>query len=532
MGITAKTKEAIKAAPLSAVIEAAGGSLKRVGHEFVTECLWHDDSNPSLTVSDQKGFCFCHVCRASEDAIGYVQKKKGMSFPDAAEFSAAVLGIQVEYENVDPEKERQRREARARTINKLKSEQDSYKEKLRDPRAGRIRDILKDRGLTAAASKEFGLGFSPLGQFSGRITIPIYNHRNELVGWTGRATQEGQKPKYKNSSESDLFIKKQLVFNEYRAMEAAREAGHVIFVEGHLDVVAMWQAGIKNVVAMQGTAAPDPSVLTRLARSAKTFVLCYDGDAGGRKAVEQFISVGGPMAMEGKININVANLPEGQDPDEVIRSGGDLYGYIASAPSWLDWIIDSWVFHLDHSDGAMITEVESRLKKLINGLQSKALRTHYIDKVSRALSENSKEAEKLAKDWEQNRIEVSRLTWKPREPEQIRLAAEKRMIRIFVHRPEKRDLLRPWLDRVGNPALRWLCERLRELEDHSTVDLTPHSLMAVVAVAEPHYIQQVRTLIRPNVIIDDSQGVIDHISDIMCLQTATELDEFDPHQPF
>lgn len=515
MGITAKTKEAIKAAPLSAVIEAAGGSLKRVGHEFVTECLWHDDSNPSLTVSDQKGFCFCHVCRASEDAIGYVQKKKGMSFPDAAEFSAAVLGIQVEYENVDPEKERQRREARARTINKLKSEQDGYKEKLRDPRAGRIRDILKARGLTAAASNEFGLGFSPLGQFSGRITIPIYNHRNELVGWTGRATQEDQKPKYKNSSESDLFIKKQLVFNEYRAMEAAREAGHVIFVEGHLDVVSMWQAGIKNVVAMQGTAAPDPSVLTRLARSAKTFVLCYDGDAGGRKAVEQFISVGGPMAMEGKININVADLPEGQDPDEVIRSGGDLYSYIASAPSWLDWIIDSWVSHLDHNDGAMITEVESRLKKLINGLQSKALRTHYIDKASRALSENNKEAEKLAKDWEQNRIEVDKPTWIPRDPSEIVNAAERRMLRLYVHCPELRPRLRPLFDRIQGPACRWLTNRLIELEESCNVDLTPHSVMAVVVVAEPQYLNQLRTLVRPNVIIDKNDGVIDHLCDIM-----------------
>ena len=106
------------------------------------------------------------------------------------------------------------------------------------------------------------------------------------------------------------------------------------------------------------------------------------------------------------------------------------------------------------------------------------------------------------------------------------------MIRIFVHRPEQRDNLRPWLDQVQNPALRWLCERLKELEQYSTVDLTPHSLMAVVAVAEPHYMQQVRTLIRPNVIIDDSQGVIDHIADIMCLETTPELDEPDSDQPF
>jgi len=534
MKISQSTLDRIKAAPVSKVIEACGGKLKRVGHEFITICPWHDDTNPSLTVNDQKGFCFCHCCREGGDSVKYIQKRNGLAFRDAVEKAAGILSISVDYDNEDPEEAARRKAEYAAALSENQSKQELFRKNLNHQRAGRIRGILKDRGITPAASKEFGLGFSDTGHFSGRITIPIHDHRGQLVGWTGRATKnkEEQPAKYKNSAEGLLFHKKTLVFNEPRAVEAAREAGTLIFVEGHLDVVSMWQAGIKNVVAMQGTGAPDPFVLQRLSRNIKNFILCYDGDAGGEKAVEQFISVGGPMAMEGKININVANLPEDQDPDEVIRSGRDLYGYIASAPSWLDWIIDSWVFHLDHSDGAMITEVESRLKKLINGLQSKALRTHYIDKVSRALSENSKEAEKLAKDWEQDRIEVSGLTWKPREPGQIRLAVEKRMIRIFVHRPEKRDLLRPWMDRVENPALRWLCERLRELEDHSTVDLTPHSLMAVVAVAEPHYIQQVRALIRPNVIIDDSQGVIDHISDIMCLQTATELDEFDPHQPF
>jgi len=277
----------------------------------------------------------------------------------------------------------------------------------------------------------------------------------------------------------------------------------------------MWQAGIKNVVAMQGTGAPDPLILERLSRSIKNFILCYDGDAGGKKAVEQFISVGGPMSMKGKLNINVVTLPEGQDPDEVIRSGGDLYNYIASAPSWLDWTIDTWAASLDLDDGAMVTEVENQLKLLINQLNSSALRTHYIDKASRVLSRDQKEAEQLVRSWGNREFYAEHGTWSPREPREIRLAAERRMLRIFVHKPEKRDLLRPWLDRVENPALRWLCERLRELEEHSTVDLTPHSLMAVVAVAEPHYMQQVRTLIRPNVTVDDSDGVLNHISDIL-----------------
>jgi DNA primase len=434
---------------------------------------------------------------------------------EASQLAAEILGVNFQVDNEDPEVTRRRAEERRAALRENDKQQDLFKKNWQDPRCARVHSVWTGRGLTKAASREFGIGYASSGFFSGRITIPIHNHRGELVGWTGRATKPDQNAKYMNSADSELFQKKLLVFNEHRAVEAAKEAGTLIFVEGHLDVVSMWQAGIKNVVAMQGTGAPDPLVLQRLSRNIKNFILCYDGDAGGQKAVQQFISVGGPMSVKGKLNINVVSLPEGQDPDEVIRSGGDLYSLIASAPSWLDWVIDDWAANLDLDDGAMVTEVEKQLKGLINQLNSSALRTHYIDKASRVLSRDQKEAEKLVRSWGNREFYAEHATWTPRSPQDIRLAAERRMLRIFVHKPEQRDKLRPLLEKVENPALRWLCERLRELEECSVVDLTPHSLMAVVAVAEPHFMQQVRTLIRPNVTVDDSEGVLQHLTDIL-----------------
>lgn len=528
MAISPRTIQAIKSASLSAVVEACGAPLKRVGHEFLTQCLWHEDANPSLTISDQKGFCFCHVCRKSADAIDFVQESKGYTWREAVEFVADVVGVNIETDNEDPEVAARRKAAIAKALAKNESEQKSYESNLHSPKAGRIRQILKDRGLTEEAAKEFGLGFAPAGFFASRITVPIFNHRNQLVGWTGRATKskEEQPAKYKNSAEDDLFQKKLLVFNEPRALKAAREAGSLIFVEGHLDVVSMWQAGIRNVVAAQGTGAPDPLVLQRLSRSVKNFVLCFDGDAGGTKAAEQFISVAGPMAMKGEISVNVVTLPQGRDPDEVIRSGEDLYHYIAEAPNWLDWTIDTWAAELDKEDTAMITEVEERLRTLINGLKSKALRAHYIDRAARVLSSDDKEAKKLADNWGDRQDEMVDREWEPRTPQQIRTAAERRMMRIYVHRPGQRDRLRPLLGSVSNPALMWLSERLQELEELSTTDLTPHSIMAIVAVAEPHFLQQLRTLVRPNVIIDEAPGVLQHIADILGSEVSTEaLDE-------
>lgn len=522
MTVSPKTLQAIKASPISAVIEAVGGKLKRVGHEFLTQCLWHEDSNPSLTVSDEKGFCYCHVCRHNGDAVDYVRQRNNLAFQDGVELVASILGLEVELEDEDPEVARRRRAAVKSAIERNEKEQQGYAANLHNPKAGRIRQILKDRGLTKAAADEFGLGFAPDGFFAGRITVPIHDHRNYLVGWTGRACGD-QPGKYKNSADSDLFQKKLLVFNECRARDAAREAGSLVFVEGHLDVVSMWQAGIRNVVALQGTGAPDPLVLRRLAGVAKNFILCFDGDAGGQKAAEHFIAAAGPMALAGDISVNVVSLPEGQDPDEVIRSGADLYHFLASAPSWLDWTIDTWAAALDKSDTSMITAVEAKLRALIDGMRSKALRTHYIDKAARVLTETPKEAEKLAKDWGNTRFVQEDAAWKPPSLPQTRLAAEKRLLRIYVHRPERRGALQPLLGLVQNPALIWLSNRLEELEQCSAVDLTPHTAMAVVAVAEPHYMSQLRTLVRPNVIIDDSPGVLDHLRAILSTEeTLTE----------
>ena len=532
MTVTQKTLAAIKAAPLSSLIEATGGKLKRVGHEFLTQCLWHDDSNPSLTVNDDKGFCYCHVCRGGGDAIDYIGQRHGLSWREAAEKAATVLGVQFETNEENPEEAAKRREARKRLIASLEAEQQQYSANLRDARATRIKQIWKSRGLTKEAALEFGAGYASSGFFAGRITLPIYNHRSELVGWTGRATKskEEQPAKYKNSADSEIFQKKQLVFNEVRAKEAAREAGSIVFVEGHLDVVSMWCHGIRNVVALQGTGAPDSSVLRRLARSSTNFILCFDGDAGGEKAVTQFLSAANEMALAGEINITVATLPDGMDPDDVIRSGQSLYRYITDAPSWIDWTIDTLVAGMDKSDAAQVTKIEKALHQIIDRLASRALRAHYIDKAARALAKTKKQAVKLAESWTNRETITVENAWVPRTESEARLVAERRLLRLYVHRPHHRPMMRPLLERVTNPALRWLIDRLAELEQYSVCDLTPHSIMAVVSVAEPHYMQQLRTLISANVIIDDDPGVFKHLTSIMEREVPSLPDEFDPDQ--
>ncbi len=528
MAISQRTLQLLKEVSLADVITACGGTLKKTGHEYQTHCLWHEDKRPSLSVVDGKGFLYCQVCHAKGDAVDYVGQKFGLEWRDAVGKTADLCGITVEVDGEDPAVAAKRREKRKQQIEKLEQSQGRYASLLRHDRAERIRDLLKARGIAREAATEFGIGFCPDGYFEGRITIPISNHRDELVGWTARATREGQEPKYKNSADSELFQKKELVFNEARAKVASRESDTLVFVEGHLDVISMWQVGIKNVVALQGTAVPDQTILRRLAKAAKHFVLCFDGDNGGMRAVEKFISSAGPMALNGEITLSVAELPVGMDPDEVIRSGQDLYGFISSATSWLDWTIDTWAAAMNLNDSVEVMGVEDKLRSLIGRLRSPALRAHYVDRASRVLTRTQKEADQLAKEWGGSITAPKKNAWTPRTETQVRTNAERRMMRLFIHRPELRARLAPLFPLVHNPALRWLIKALEELRDHCAVDLTPHSVMAVVCIAEPHFMTQLRTVCQPSVNIDDGEGVLAHIErvlgrDVVIMDKAEDL---------
>ena len=142
MAITPASLEKLKSGAISKVIESLGSKLKRVGREYVTQCVWHEDTNPSLTINDDKGFCFCHVCRNGGDAIKYVQQRKGMSFPDAANLTAEILGIQLETDGISPEQQAKLREQREKAIRKLKTEQMSYKNNLHNPKASRAGQLF------------------------------------------------------------------------------------------------------------------------------------------------------------------------------------------------------------------------------------------------------------------------------------------------------------------------------------------------------------------------------------------------------
>jgi DNA primase len=511
------TVKAIKEIPITTILEKEGIEYKKVGREAVTLCPWHNDKNPSLTINDDSGFCYCFVCRIGNDGIGLVQQKLGLSFVDTIERIARSNEIDIVYENIDPELALREARQKALILNQLNEQQESYRKFIKDPRAERIRDILAERKIEPSTSKYFGLGYCPKGFFGDRITIPIHDHRGNLVGFTGRATKDSVKPKYKNSENSDCFDKSKIVFNEHRAIREIPESDSVIFVEGHLDVISLWQIGIKNTVAMQGTAAPSEAIVRRIARRTKRFILCFDADEGGNKAIEQFIKVAGPMACKGQITISIAQLPFGTDPDQCIRENlVDMFNIIENGRPWLDWQLDSWLSNLDRNDTARFTEIENNIRSLVESIQSPVLRQYYIDKASKSLSPDPGAAIKIANNWVQHTSSIkTKKIWLKPDPLEVRLWAEKQLIRSYIHFPETRDQLRSMMSKIHSPAYRWLWQRIKEIEQYSNDPQLSHHLMAVLCISEPYYTRQLRPVIAPTINLRNEPGIINHISSIV-----------------
>jgi DNA primase len=510
LSIKSSTISKVREVPLTDVLAAEQIPFKRLGREAVTLCPWHADTNPSLTVSDDKNICFCFACGGGSDGIAFVQQKFGLGFTDAVIRIAEKHSILVEYDNLDPEEALRIAEQRRRAFSEVKRQHQVFRSNLKGSSGLTARKWIDSRGIKPETSREFELGYSMAGYFANRITVPIHNHRGMIVGFTGRRIDSSGEQKYKNSASSDIFDKGSLLFNEHRASEAARLSGYIIFVEGHLDVVSMYQHGIKNAVATQGTAGPSIHAIKRLLRQCRRFVLCYDGDQGGFTATENFIRVAGPLACEGELTITVARLPEGLDPDECIKQGVDLNALIEEAPSWLDWRIDFWLAGIDRSDSHRFSQAEKSIRDLVESIKSPALRQYYVDKAAKVLAADSKAAAKLAQNWNKSIPRGKyQAKWSQPTPEWVHQQVERRLLRSFVHFPETRDRLRPFGEFLRVPSHVWLWNRLMELEAHCP-DLGPDVVMAILSVAEPNYVKTLRSLASPTIRLQNQDGILDH----------------------
>jgi len=323
--------------------------LRRVGTRYTGLCPFHDERTPSFSVNAEEKLFYCFGCQAKGDAIGFVEQAEGLDFPEAVEMLADRYGAKLERENDDPQAE-ERRRRRARLHSLLARAARYYATYLWDSReAGAARGYLAGRGLGDQVLAEFAVGFSPkawdrmlvgAGQggfrpeelvaaglaqrgregglydrFRGRIMFPLSDLRGQVLGFGARAMTEGQQPKYLNTSENDVYHKGRQLFGIHLARAHAAKSGRIVVVEGYTDVLALHQAGIRESVAIMGTALTQEQ-LSLLGRAAPLVVLALDADRSGQEAMLRVARA------TNDTQLHVVEMPEGQDPADLIAADG------------------------------------------------------------------------------------------------------------------------------------------------------------------------------------------------------------------
>ena len=332
---------------LSSVISPSV-KLLRAGREWKACCPFHNEKTPSFTINDEKGFYHCFGCGAHGDAIRFLTDARGLPFMDAVKELASKAGLDVPAP--DPQA-RERAERTSTLTDVMAACQKWLAEQLAGIEGADARDYLKKRGIEPVAVARFGIGLAPEGRnrlksalshlgedklvetgmlirndegetydrFRGRLMIPIRDARGRVIAFGGRILGEGE-PKYLNSPDTPLFDKGRTLYNLDLASPATRAAKRLIVVEGYMDVIGLDRAGITEVVAPNGTAVTEAQ-LERMWRLDPNPILCFDGDSAGQKAAIRAAARALPH-LGPERTLRFVELPAGQDPDDLVRSGG------------------------------------------------------------------------------------------------------------------------------------------------------------------------------------------------------------------
>ena len=460
--------------------------LKKGGKDYQACCPFHDEKTPSFTVSREKQFYHCFGCGAHGSAIGFLMEYDRMEFFEAIEELAAREGLQVPRE-VGPDQGPDYRPLYATLAKAAKY----YQHQLRThPDAQRAIDYIKQRGLSGAIAADFSIGFAPPGfhnlmdqakgdaeelkrlwiagmaseseegrrydRFRDRIMFPIRNFRGETIGFGGRLIGDG-KPKYLNSPETPVFHKGRELYGLYEARKSVRPLERLLVVEGYMDVVALAQFGIRNVVATLGTATTADH-LQRLFRTVHEVVFCFDGDQAGRDAGWKALQTSLPLMRDGH-EVRFLFLPQGEDPDSLIRrEGAEAFQQRINRGAPLSRFLFDHLESLSQTDAAEgRVKLAELAKPLLNQLPDGLFRKMMYRKLSERVGELITGASAGASGKRTAfRLQSSLSTMPP----------VRRAVALLVNNPtfaQADNLAKGWeyLDLPGIPLLRELLEILR-----------------------------------------------------------------------
>ena len=494
--------------------------LKKKGANWMACCPFHEEKTPSFSVNPGKGFYKCFGCGKGGNVFTFLMEVEGLSFPEAVREVAEAAGVPLP-EPVDDEtyKKAKVKREKAKEIADQVVELNNYalelwEDHLNDdnPHSKAVRDYLATRELDDETIRKFRIGFAPdtwdtilnllkakgaseeliklsglvsvneekdriYDRFRGRIIFPVLDLNSNPVAFGARTLGDG-KPKYLNSPETPAYVKGQHLYGLFQSKEEIRKKKFAILVEGYMDLLALYQFGIKNVAASLGTAfTPEQSKL--LGRFARNVVVNYDGDSAGVKAAQRAIET----LLAKDFDIKVLVLPDGADPDDFIRSNGtDRYNLLrGNATPYLQFVLEQSVKERNLALPKQKAEAIEEVLPLLASIRNPITKRESFDQ---AMSFLRLEDSTLKRDlWKTVKLGAHF------EPETIKRSvaratqakmtiAEQQLLELLFHDAELRKELLPQIEVTDYEMLATasVFEALLNLDDPGA-DLTPKRLI-------------------------------------------------------
>ena len=437
--------------------------IKKAGKEYKANCPFHGEKTPSFTVSPEKGFYHCFGCGAHGTALGFLMEYERLTFIEAIEELAKVVGI-----DVPKTKEDKIKNKRNNSLKELLSEVSIHFTSNLSQSKEAI-NYLKNRGIDGKNAKNFSLGFSNnswseildkfgsseknkqrlldagliikkddggfYDRFRNRIMFPIKDNRGDVLGFGGRIIGNND-PKYLNSPETTLFKKGELLYALFESKEAINKTKSVIIVEGYTDVIALHKYGFNNALATLGTATTEFHI-RKMFRTIDEIIFCFDGDKAGYKAALKAMELSLPIIKTNK-EVNFLILEKGQDPDEMMENNGpDAFKTALSNAYSLDQFLievmrDKYNIETVKGKANAIEDGMSLLSKVKEGIYKDLL----IESFSTEFKLNENQIKRFYEDKNQKRSAGKRFS-KNRQNNKVELRPSliKQAISILLHYP-------------------------------------------------------------------------------------------------
>lgn len=416
---TDDSRERVRAAVDMVDLVQTRTELRRAGPgRYMGRCCFHEERSPSMSVDAERKLYHCFGCQAGGDCFTFVRESEGTDFTGALEYLAGRYGVTLEVVDDDPRAAAARK--REQSLLALAERAAAFYERQlwNSDEAAPAREYLLGRGLTEEALKTYRVGWAPAGwdrlvaasakagveprmleeaglamkkregrgyndRFHGRITFPLCDGRGQVRGFGCRAMSADQQPKYLNTSENAIFSKGRQLFGLHLARSAAARSGVVVLVEGYTDVVALHQIGVGHVVALMGTAMTQEQ-LTELSRLAPLLVLALDPDGAGEVAMEKAAL----LARGTRLELRVAELPDGRDPAELVQDGraDELRAALEQPVHFARFRTERILRTSDLSTAELRDDALGRIAPVIAELPEGALREELVARVADRMS--------------------------------------------------------------------------------------------------------------------------------------------------